>query len=392
MKLPTILHKAFPENRSKELLVTAARKYQGGDFKGAFFSANAAVKLWADNKEAWALAGAALAAAPDEERRKLFMHPDNMFVIKQQKFWAGWIKLQKGEYTKDAWSGWDDRFNFIDGSMRVVNRASYWDGRSSLAGKTMFLDLDGGLGDILQFGRCAPIAKAAGARLVAILDRYSHRLIPLLTLCSAIDEIIPVEVRCRDSVPPHDIALTASSFPLVLATTTANIPPAHWLLEPPQERLDRARTKIGQGGFKIGLSWAASQERRNLPLRSFAELATIPGVRLFGLQRGAEARELEGIDFEVTNLEGEDTDIVDTAAAMCELDLVITADTMTCHLAGSLGRPCWTLLPSPCDWRWIRQGSTTPWYPSMRLARQLVKGDWSDPLAEVVAAVRAMVA
>jgi hypothetical protein len=73
------------------------------------------------------------------------------------------------------------------------------------------------------------------------------------------------------------------------------------------------------------------------------------------------------------------------AAFMTSLDLIITVDTMVAHLAGGLALPVWTLLRAGCDWRWADSGSSTPWYPTMRLFRQTVAGDWTTPIAEIAA-------
>jgi ADP-heptose:LPS heptosyltransferase len=81
------------------------------------------------------------------------------------------------------------------------------------------------------------------------------------------------------------------------------------------------------------------------------------------------------------------TDMADTAALMSALDLVITSDTATAHLAGALGVPTWVVLHEPPDWRWLLRRSDSPWYPTMRLFRQRRPGDWSTPVAEIAAAL-----
>jgi ADP-heptose:LPS heptosyltransferase len=70
--------------------------------------------------------------------------------------------------------------------------------------------------------------------------------------------------------------------------------------------------------------------------------------------------------------------IVDTAAAILNLDLIISVDTMVAHLAGALNAPTWTLLHFAADWRWLLDRSDTPWYPRMRLWRQPAIGDWGS--------------
>ena len=97
---------------------------------------------------------------------------------------------------------------------------------------------------------------------------------------------------------------------------------------------------------------------------------------------------METVNFEIKDLESRDTDLLDTAASIRELDLIVTVDSMTAHLSGALARPTYTLLVAQPDWRWMLNRSDTPWYPTMRLFRQSVPGDWSGPVAEVVEAVK----
>jgi len=136
--------------------------------------------------------------------------------------------------------------------------------------------------------------------------------------------------------------------------------------------------------MRIGIVWqgnpAQSQDVvRSCGLSRFAKLRDIPGIAWFSLQKGelAErqlARNDTGLD--IIPLGPHLHDFADTAAAICELDLVITVDTSVAHLAGALGRPVWTLLCHTPDWRWHLDRSDSPWYPTMRLFRQPAWGDW----------------
>ena len=85
----------------------------------------------------------------------------------------------------------------------------------------------------------------------------------------------------------------------------------------------------------------------------------------------------------VANIGGELDDFNDTAAALALCDLVIAVDTAAAHLAGAMGRPVWVLVPYAPDWRWTREGETTPWYPTARLFRQTSLGDWDGVIARV---------
>ena len=116
-----------------------------------------------------------------------------------------------------------------------------------------------------------------------------------------------------------------------------------------------------------------------LPLQIFEPLSRIRKVRLFNLHKGASANPAARWSFAVLNPGpnlDEDGAFVDTAAIMQNLDLVITSDTSIAHLAGALGVPVWVVLPHAAEWRWLRQRPDSPWYPTMRLFRQLGRGDW----------------
>jgi ADP-heptose:LPS heptosyltransferase len=136
--------------------------------------------------------------------------------------------------------------------------------------------------------------------------------------------------------------------------------------------------------LKVGLTWAGNpghknDHNRSLRSRELSALEGLENVQFFGLQKGAaESSGLETID-----LLDPSSDFRDTAAILLNLDLLISVDTSTAHLAGAIGRPVWTLLPFAPDWRWMRDRRDSPWYPSMKLYRQTRRKDWSDPLQRV---------
>nr|WP_242033539.1 glycosyltransferase family 9 protein [Phormidium sp. FACHB-592] len=82
--------------------------------------------------------------------------------------------------------------------------------------------------------------------------------------------------------------------------------------------------------------------------------------------------------------------MAETAAAIAQLDLVITVDTSIAHLAGALGKPVWVLLTLQPDWRWMLHREETPWYPTMRLFRQSKLNDWQGVLDRVVHALKSL--
>jgi hypothetical protein len=145
-------------------------------------------------------------------------------------------------------------------------------------------------------------------------------------------------------------------------------------------------------GLKVGLTWQGHIETekhggyigRSFGLAAAAPLAAIPGVTLISLQKGEASGQRSQVDFGSKVLELTDpwemgsAELLDTAALLSALDLVVTTDTFTAHLAGALGIPVWVVLSASPDWRWLTKREDSPWYPTMRLFRQRIAGDWSE--------------
>ena len=121
-----------------------------------------------------------------------------------------------------------------------------------------------------------------------------------------------------------------------------------------------------------------------MTLPTLRALANLP-VDWVSLQRDpdSEEREILRTDFNAQDLGATFRDFKDTAECMETLDLILTVDTSVTHLAGALGRPTWLLLPKHADWRWLLNRPDSPWYPTMRLFRQKIDGDWTSPLDAV---------
>jgi hypothetical protein len=181
-----------------------------------------------------------------------------------------------------------------------------------------------------------------------------------------------------------------------------HVPGAAPYLAAEPARVEQWAAWLGSDGFKIGINWSLGTARdwfgrlRDIPLAAFAPLAEIAGVRLVSLQKGPPLAEIARVPFGARiEQPGDDFDadsdaFIDTAALMMSLDLIVTCDTSIAHLAGALGRPVFTALPSVADWRWLRGRDDTPWYPTMKLFRQGTPGDWREPLARIAQAAREM--
>jgi hypothetical protein len=197
--------------------------------------------------------------------------------------------------------------------------------------------------------------------------------------------------------PPYDVYAPQLRLPILFGTTLSNVPVNVPYLFADPALVERWRQRLaGLGGFKVGIAWEASRKHpgsrpRCIPLRQFGPLARLPGVRLISLQKGGGLDQLAGIagNSSVTTF-GDELDetagaFMDTAAILKNLDLVISADTSVVHLAGALGARTWVLLPLAPDWRWLVHREDTPWYPTLRLFRQSVRGRWEDVFERLVA-------
>ena len=266
-----------------------------------------------------------------------------------------------------------------------------WQGEP-LDGRTILLHAEQGLGDTLQFVRYAPMVKQRGAEVIVSCQKP---LLSLLKSCPGIDSLLPQ----ASVVPQFDVQASLMSIPSIFGTTLATIPSEVPYLSANADLAEHWRERLRSlQGFKIGINWRGrpgnpSERHRGIPLRAFAPLARLPGVRLISLQKGPGWEEIAAAAENVPVVDlGRALDeaagpFMDTAAIMHNLDLVITSDTVIAHLAGALGVPVWVALPFVPDWRWLLEREDSPWYPTMRLFRQKRPGEWDEVFERIAAAV-----
>ena len=270
-----------------------------------------------------------------------------------------------------------------------------WQGES-LTDRSLVLWPEQGFGDLIQFSRFAAPLKDRGLhRLTLVCDPV---IAPLMQCLDHVDRI----VTDVDSLPPHDYWSFIASLPLWLQTTVETIPNTLPYLLAATPLVEHWRRRLPGAGMKIGLVWKGSPAHTNDADRSLptidvlAPLWSIPGTSFISLQkgRGEDDAEQWAAHHSLTLLGADIRDFADTAAIVTQLDLVICVDTSIAHLAGALGKPCWVLLPAfGLDWRWLQDGSDSPWYPgSLRLFRQVERGDWSRTIDNVVAALHGWLA
>ena len=259
-----------------------------------------------------------------------------------------------------------------------------WSGRENLAGKTLLIWPEQGLGDCIQFCRYLPELKKAGAQVV--LETYPS----LGELMRMIDPDLQV-VRTGTALPDFDFHCPLMSLPDRLKTTLSNIPAASGYLRAPDARRNiwaRRLEKTQQ--LRIGLVWSgnsrhANDHNRSISLQQLKPLLALD-AQFHCLQKDFSSKDVEQlISIDTLNCWSMRlTDFCETAALIECLDLVITVDTSVAHLAAALGKPTWILLPFAPDFRWMMAREDSPWYLTARLFRQDAPGDWPTVIERVV--------
>ena len=283
-----------------------------------------------------------------------------------RRFWEAQRLLAAGDYVR----GW-----------AMLNRHS----GGSLHRRTVCVQADpcSGFGDQIQLVRYAPLLAERAARVYLIVGW------PLVRLFCGMKGVSGV-ASAYGPESLHFVPVTDASLPHLLGAGIENIPAAPYLRARPDE-IERWRCRLPVASLRVGLVWRGSTLTPRDPVRSLPSLATlapvlqVPGVAFVSLQKGAGEDESRAAP--LTHLGSDVADFADTAAILEQLDLLISVDTGTAHLAGALGKPVWLLVDHSPDWRWRDPGLVRRWYPTARVFRQHVAGDWSGPVNDVVRAL-----
>ncbi|MEO8566109.1 MAG: tetratricopeptide repeat protein, partial [Betaproteobacteria bacterium] len=380
---------AEPEFHNNLGLALAA----GGREHDAIAEFRVALALKSRHAVAWNNLGLALQSVNDVDgaisafRRAIALQPD----FEHAHWNLALALLLDGQYA-EGWREYESRFALSElGKDRHAFAGPAWDG-SAPTGKTLLLYTEQGLGDALQFARFAAPLAISGARCIVYCPQA---LAPLLASAPGVAQT----VSDPDPLPHYDAHLPLLSLPRLLGTTLDAIPAdvPYVAVAPERRAAVRESLEASPQRLNVGIVWTGnpanpSNRIRSVPLDALDPLFEVEGIDWYSLQQGRTTA-----DFTPAARKARlrplsaDCALVDTAALIAELDLVISVCTSIAHLSGALGRPTWTMLACAADWRWLQGRADSPWYPTMRLFRQPHPRDWSAVARSIAFELRALV-
>ncbi|MCP3954986.1 MAG: tetratricopeptide repeat protein [Desulfobacterales bacterium] len=297
----------------------------------------------------------------------------------------GLMLLKKGE--------WDEGLELYESRWQANNLSSpftesLWQGEP-LAGKTILVWAEQGLGDTINFARYLSSLQEKGGLVAAAVQPPLRRL-----LTFSFPGVRIVDLKKKDSLA-YDYQVPFLSLPYYCSSRLEDLPAKVPYLRVPDSAQEKWRPDISGSGLKVGVVWAgnprhANDKNRSIPLEQFSTLFPAAGAKFYVLQKEFSANDEKMISDlvsspgdHIVDLSEKLDDFSDTAAILRNLDLLLTVDTSVAHLGGALACPTWLLLPFDTDWRWLLEREDSPWYPTMRLFRQQQKGDWAGVMAQV---------
>jgi tetratricopeptide (TPR) repeat protein len=291
----------------------------------------------------------------------------------------------RGQWEK-AWPEYEWRFKNYPTTINFVKTfdlTKQWKGES-LKNKKIIVFSEQGIGDSIHFFRYVPLLKQQEAYVIVHCPESLKSLYQ-----PHVDEVYTLEPH-EKTLPSYDYFASLLSLPYLL--NNPSIPQPPYLFT-------NKKFEIKETEFKIGIIWGGNPQHpndiyRSCYLRQFREISKLP-VKLFSLQKDLRLRKYrfqnkaidlteDCADLPVVNLSDYLETFEDTASIMKEMDLIITVDTSALHLAGAIGVPTWALIPKNTDWRWKISGETTEWYPTVKLFRQTILGNWDSVFMEMI--------
>ena len=358
----------------------------------ALASYNQAIVMDPKNSQAYFNRGSLLAERQDFEgasadyRRAIAMDPN----FAEAHLNLALASLKIGDFL-DGWAHYEWRWRIKEGPILMNERAftqPLWLGEHDIAGRTILVYGEQGLGDSLQFCRFCEKVAGLGARVLLEVPR------PLSSLCSTLRGVSQV-ISHGDPLPPFDVRSPLMSLPLALKATLETIPAEIPYLSSDPQKVAAWQQRLGaKVEPRVGLTWSGSQGSRTFSPRSYPLAKLIPHLpddfQYFCTQTEITEADQKTLTESsvIRQFCNELRDFSDTAA-LCEcLDLLVTMDTSVAHLSGALGKRTWVLVPYDGDWRWLMGREDSPWYPTVRLFRQKSPGDWDGIFRQVAEQLR----
>jgi hypothetical protein len=261
----------------------------------------------------------------------------------------------------------------------------FWNGED-LSGTTTIVRSLHGFGDTVQMLRYAPLLKEKTSRLII---EVAPRFVELARTFDGVDEVITWGDNAPAEDPAWDVQIETMELPYVFRTTIAALPIFTNYMHLPPETIQHAGTAMRSSQMpytrpKVGLVWASGDwnPQRSIPFILLGSLLTNSIAEFWNIQGGVAAHDGAGTKMRDAIAVCGDG-LLNLAATISNLDLIITVDTLAAHIAGALGKPAWVMLQHAADWRWLTGRTDSPWYPSLRLFRQPEPGDWTAVIKDV---------
>jgi tetratricopeptide (TPR) repeat protein len=352
----------------------------------AFASYDKALELDPNFVEAYVNRGNAFGSLGETERgladylKGLEIRPDRI----EARWNASLAQLTLGNF-REGWKNYEVRWRKEETRQNKRDLAEpLWLGEEDVAGRTILLHLEQGMGDTIQFVRYAPLLARRGAKVILEVQA------PLKSLLAQVGGIAAI-YAAGEKLPRFDMHCPFMSLPLAFGTEPGTIPADIPYIPVPADRVPCWQARLGQRrGLRVGIAWAGSashinNRNRSIALSRFAALFSVPNVEFVTLQKELSPGDADILRQypNVTPAGEELSDFADTAALISLLDLVLAVDTSVVHLAGALGQPFWVLVPFAPDFRWLLEREDSPWYPAARLFRQPGIDAWESVFERV---------
>ena len=352
--------------------IESAKKYYNQaieikpDYAGAYYNLGVAFHFENNMQEAIKYYKKALSIKPDYI--EIYFNLASAYLI-EKNFDKGWEVYKQNRHLKQE-------KHHIDKSLIKTQ----WNGEP-LEGKTIYIYNEQGIGDTIFSARYLPVLNSMGAKVIFKPQAVLKELFRQSDLKA---EIVDNSVNEIDIC--FDTHISAYYLLSILNINIDNIPFQAGYLNADKKKMEYYKQKyFNNDKFKVGLVWQGSpgfknDKRRSVTLEKFYMLANIPNIQLYSLQKGTGTEQLLQLpeNVEIMDLGATFNDFSDTAAAIDNLDLVITVDTAVAHLTGALGKPVWMMIPYSPDWRWFLNTNECLWYKSLKIFRQNEPDNWPE--------------